>query len=87
MLWFKKKKKEEAVIPDNCIFTINVKIHPERDVEEVSYEWDENFVSYLRTKGFSGTSDELVIKKWLQTLVVKLGERLFDKSNARSDYE
>ena len=84
MLWFKKKKE---VKKDICIFTINVKMHPERDMEEVSYEWDENFVEYLRKKGFAGTSDELVIKKWLQTLVVKLGERLFDKSKVTSEYE
>jgi hypothetical protein len=56
-------------------------------MEEVEYEWDEQFVEYLRKNGFSGTSDELVVKKWLQTLVVKLGEKLFDKSKVTSEYE
>jgi|688.fasta_scaffold1492703_2 hypothetical protein len=87
MLWFKKKKEIKEVEKDSCIFTINVKIHPERKMEEVEYEWDEQFVEYLRKNGFSGTSDELVVKKWLQTLVVKLGEKLFDKSKVTSEYE
>jgi hypothetical protein len=87
MLWFKKKKEIKEVAKDTCVFTLTVQMHPERNVEEVSYEWDENFVEYLRKKGFAGTADETVVKKWMQTLVVKLGEKLFDKSTTTSEYE
>lgn len=84
--WFKKTEKVQEIKP-SYQFTIQVTLRPDKDVEEVTYEWDDDFIKFLRMKGYSGTSENLVVKKWLQVLIGKLATNLFDKSNTQSDFE
>lgn len=84
--WFKKTETKQD-IKKSYQFTIHVTLDPEKDTEEVTYEWDDDFIKFLRIKGYSGTSENLVVKKWLQVLIGKLATNLFDKSNAQSEFE
>lgn len=84
--WFKKKEKPQET-KTSYQFTIQVTLRPDKDVEEVTYEWDDDFIKFLRTKGYSGTSEDLVVKKWLQVLLGKLASNLLNKSKAHSEFE
>lgn len=87
--WFKKKESKQEVqeVKTSYQFTIQVTLKPDKDVEEVSYEWDDDFIKFLRAKGYSGTSENLVVTKWLQVLLGKLANNLLVKSNTQSEFE
>lgn len=35
---------------------------------EISLDWNDEFVEYLKTNGYTGTSEETIVQKWLTRL-------------------
>lgn len=61
------------------------RIDRDRGGIELTLDWNEEFVEYLRVQGYNGTSDELVIQKYLQVLYADISSRI--KDNNDDDYQ
>lgn len=79
--FFKSKPKNQPYIS-----IIGDTIHPEHGIE-LALNWTDDFVKYLKESGYSGTTDELVIQKYLVVLYSDMIERIREKTNNISDYE
>ena len=50
-------------------------IDPKRGLQ-IELDWNDAFVEYLRANGFSGSSDESIVQKWLAQLYQHLIEEV-----------
>ena len=67
------------------IFKISIdKIDPEKGFE-FAMDWKPELVEYLRKNGFMGTSDELIIQKFIAGLYVDIMEKI--QPAVQSEYE
>jgi hypothetical protein len=80
--FFKKKK---ATQKEPLIKIIGDEIDPVTNAIKLDLEWNDEFIKYLRDHGFTGTSDELVMKKYLEGLYRDMSDRLDNKF--KSEYE
>jgi hypothetical protein len=75
MKWFKNLFKKKTKEP--YVSIIGENIDPENGIE-IALDWNAEFIKYLKQHGYTGTSDELIVQKWLQSLYndmsTKLGE-------------
>lgn len=79
-------KKPKEVKKEPYVSVIGENIHPEKGIE-LALDWNDDFIVYLRQNGYQGTSDELIVQKWLHTLYNDMSIRLQSKSNALGDFE
>ncbi len=56
------------------------KIDKDRGGIELSLDWNDEFVEYLRSQGYHGSEDELVIQKWLHSLYTDMESRLKERN-------
>lgn len=56
---------------------------------KIDLDYNEDFVEYLRSKGIQGTSDDVVIQKWITMLYRDIIEQQQEdqRENAVSDFE
>ena len=83
--FFKRKKKVEEPKKEPLIKIIGDEIDPVTNAIKLDLEWNDEFIKYLRDHGFTGTSDELVMKKYLESLYRDMSGRLDEKF--KSEYE
>jgi hypothetical protein len=66
--WFKKKdiKKSEnrKDSKEPWVQVVGEDIDPERGIK-IELDWNDAFVKYLKNSGYTGTSDEAIVQKWL----------------------
>ena len=76
MKWFKNLFKKK--IKEPYVSIIGEHIDPENGIE-LALDWNDEFIKYLKHHGYVGTSDELIVQKWLQSLYedmsLKMGEK------------
>jgi hypothetical protein len=78
---FTKKPKTKPYIS-----LIGETIHPEHGIE-LSLDWSDEFVRYLKDSGYTGTSDELIIQKYMLHLYSDMAERIRERTNNVSDFQ
>ena len=77
--WFKKPIEEEPRIEI---------IGSEYDAEhgiKIKMDWNDAFIKQLKQSGFTGTSDEAVVQRWLQQVSQQVADRM--NLGATGDYE
>lgn len=79
----KFKKKKEAT---SYVSIIGDKIDPEHGIE-LKLDWNDEFIAYLKANGFTGTSDELIIQKWLHFMSLDVEQRIQDKTRNVSEFQ
>jgi hypothetical protein len=52
-------------------------VDPDRGIK-IELDWNPAFVTYLKNSGYSGTSDEAIVQKWLAHLYKHVIEKLSD---------
>lgn len=94
MNWFTKlfkKKTTVGALPSTkevepLIQILGERIDPEKGVE-LTLDWNDEFITYLKSNGYHGTSDEAIIQHWLGDLYLDMQRRLQARINMNSDYE
>lgn len=76
---FRKKKKEPLLqITGERIDEANGGIF-------LSLDWNDDFIKYLRQKGYQGTSDEMIMQKYLESLYLDMSNRF--KATGKNEFE
>ena len=57
----------------------------EGDNLKVEMEWNASFITMLKNAGIAGITDDEIVKKWLNNIIIGLEETLEDNSN-KSEY-
>jgi hypothetical protein len=52
----------------------------------MEWDWNNEFIKYLKSIGYVGTSDELIIQKWLMDLYKDVSGKLDDNNNVPGDF-
>lgn len=95
--WFKNPVKEEVVEkvieevkePENegpYIRIVGEKFDPVNGLE-LEFDWNNEFVKLLRDTGYTGTSDESIVQKWLQVFAQDCADKVRDQSIIKGDYQ
>ena len=77
--WFKKPVDEEPRIE-----IIGSDYDPENGIK-MTMDWNDAFIKQLKQSGYSGTSDEAVVQKWLQQVSQQVANRM--NLDTTGDYE
>lgn len=69
MFEFLKKKKvdkneDKKNSKEPWVQVVGDEIDPERGIR-IELDWNDAFVKYLKQSGYTGTSDEAIVQKWL----------------------
>jgi hypothetical protein len=80
---FKKKSKSKE---EPLIQILGERIDPEKGVE-LALDWNDEFIAYLRSHGYHGTSDEAIIQQWLGDLYLDMQKKIQLRLNINSDFE
>jgi hypothetical protein len=83
MKWFKNLFKKKKVEP--YVSIIGEHVDPVNGIE-IALDWNTEFITYLKQHGYTGTSDELVVQKWLQSLYVDISSKL-GENNKFGEFE
>lgn len=88
MNWLQQifKKKDTITSNEPYIKIIGDSIDPDRGLE-LTLDWNDAFIVYLRANGYYGTSEESIIQQWLGNLYADMQQRIQDNLNISSDYE
>ena len=54
---------------------------------ELDFDWNEEFVQLLRDSGYTGTSDETVVQKWLEVFAQDCANKVKDQTPMKGDYQ
>ena len=81
-----KNKEPISTKKENHFSIVSDHIDPQRGIE-LKLDWDDDFIRYLRSHGYNGASDEIVVQKWLHATSASLEERLKLESDFTSDFE
>jgi hypothetical protein len=74
---FRKKKKnpEGKDSTEPWVQVIGEHIDPKYGIR-IELDWNDAFVDYLKRNGYTGTSDETIVQKWLAHLYKHLVENM-----------
>jgi len=88
MNWLQQifKKKDTITSNEPYIKIIGDSIDPDRGLE-LTLDWNDAFIAYLRANGYHGTSEESIIQQWLGKLYADMQQKIQDKLNISSDFE
>lgn len=66
--WFKRNipdpNEDKKKSKEPWVQVIGEDIDPERGIK-IELDWNDAFVKYLKQNGYTGTSDEAIVQKWL----------------------
>lgn len=74
---FWKRFKKTASSDDTGTLTINAVTYDETSMQiKVDVDWDDQFVKYLKRHGYTGSTDELIVQKYIAEMYRGINEEL-----------
>lgn len=77
--WFSKKDTTDEIDKKNSkepwVQVIGEHVDPKQGIR-IELDWNDAFVDYLKRSGYTGTSDEAIVQKWLAHLYQHLMEKM-----------
>lgn len=77
---FKKKPKKQ----EPYFNIVSDEIDPVQGIK-ITLDWNDEFITYLKSNGYTGTADEVIIQKWLSDISKQVAENV--ATNVVSAYE
>ena len=86
---FKKKTEDTQEVDkknskEPWVQVIGEHVDPKQGIR-IELDWNDAFVDYLKRSGYTGTTDEAIVQKWLAHLYQHLIEKM--NPNQKSSYE
>lgn len=76
----KRKLKKVAVpkVEAPYVEIVGSDVDPRKGIQ-ISLDWNDAFIDYLRKNGFTGTSEEAVVQLWITHLYKNMTETMAEK--------
>ena len=94
--YYKPKKKAvpfpPAITPELMAQLRNdiikeLKDHEEQQRIKVELEWNDAFVTYLKSQGIEGTDEDQTVQKWVALLLMQINDRMENPEDRSSALE
>ncbi len=79
-----KQQLKEKRSKNPWVEVIGEQVDPKEGIK-IELDWNEPFIEHLKRNGYTGSSEEAIVQKWLAHLYQHLIERM--KENQTTDYE